>query len=146
MNKIFKNVWNHVRGQIVCVSENSSSHDRSTNNEIVGSVVNHESNDQENFLFVKNRIALAVMGLSMSIQPAMAAIDYNEWLQEPNQDRLTLTMSVAGGTYGHIKDWTHSWDTTQKTVVTFEQGSRLTTGVYGIKGGKFMVNWVRPGY
>lgn len=137
MNKIFKNVWNHIRGQIVCVSENSSSHDRSTNNEIVGSVVNHESNDQKNFLFVKNRIALAVMGLSMSIQPVMAAIDYNEWLQEPNQDRLTLTMSVAGGTYGHIKDWTHSWDTTQKTVVTFEQGSRLTTGVYGIKGGKF---------
>ena len=129
MNKIFKNIWNHFRGQVVCVSEKSSSHDHSSASESVDST-------NETFIiaktFVRTAISTAVLTAFMVGQPVQAAIDYTQWGQE--EDVKTGTVNVPlretiGSNYGHITDWM-GWGSTEKNVITFTENAQFVGGVF----------------
>ncbi len=132
MNKIFKNIWNHFRGQVVCVSEKSSSHDHSSASESVDST-------NETFIiaktFVRTAISTAVLTAFMVGQPVQAAIDYTQWGQEEGviqtpSDTNDKKLTIAGGNYGYVDQWI-DWNNTPKHVVTISENGGLNMGVFG---------------
>ena len=135
MNKIFKNVWNHFRGQVVCVSEKSASHDHSSANDVVDSTCEHASSNVHK-TFVRTGVSSAVLLSLLSFQPAQAAINYEQWGAEAGVTTETITKNLdrTGSTYGDIKGWEGSWDTRQKKVLTLTEGLSLRLGVYAWDG------------
>ena len=129
MNKIFKNIWNHFRGQVVCVSEKSASHDHSSAGETVDSTSKATGVTKT---FVLSGISCAMLMALTATQPAQAAINPDLWGQEQGVIAQSVNRELShtiGGNYGHINDWI-GWDKTQKNVITFTAQGALVGGVY----------------
>lgn len=138
MNKIFKNIWNHVRGQVVCVSENASSHDSSAGCDVTAdsSAVNAGA-PTRSVSYIRSRIAFAVMSAIMGVHPVMAAIDDNAWLTEEGVKQKEVIREVysAGANYGNINDFQYGnqywgWGV-QKEAITVKANGKLVLGVFG---------------
>lgn len=129
MNKIFKNIWNHFRGQVVCVSEKSASHDHSSAGETVDSTSKATGVTKT---FVLSGISCAMLMALTAAQAAQAAINPDLWGQEQGVIAQSVNRELShtiGANYGHISDW-KGWNDTKKNVITFTAKGSLVGGVF----------------
>ena len=91
MNRIYKTVWNAVRGQLVVVNEATTSHSQADASTKTGSVVSQSAPVQT---FAKTALAAVVAG--MLVNPAFAADKTLQWEVDQSAgisaaDNVTIT-------------------------------------------------------
>lgn len=91
MNKVYKTVWNAVRGQLVVVNEATTSHSQADASTKTGSVVSQSAPVQT---FAKTALAAVVAG--MLVNPAFAADKTLQWEVDQSAgisaaDNITIT-------------------------------------------------------
>lgn len=144
MNKVYKTVWNAVRGQLVVVNEATTSHSQADASSKTGSVV---TKSQPTPLFARAAMTMALAGILASplamAAPAASAIaeDTSAWtVTDPDGTTvINENLDTTGAKFGAV-DLFSGWGNAGSGEVTNKAqigaGFTVTGGVFGYDNGQ----------
>lgn len=144
MNKVYKTVWNAVRGQLVVVNEATTSHSQADASSKTGSVV---TKSQPTPLFARAAMTMALAGILASplamAAPAASAIteDTSVWtVTDPDGTTvINENLDTTGAKFGAVdlfSGWGNAGSGAFTNKAQIGAGFTVTGGVFGYDNGQ----------